>query len=178
MVVRSLHKRFMEGHEARLLTTKRIPSQYSNMSCPRAGPVGNLVRSTLKNGSIFMPSGPMWASRTQNVLRMVQRAQQRIRDVHALAVAGDVHHVRLHARDYGARQLRVLEVAHVPLLDLVGDKAADVQEAIVGRLAQVGRQLAGVAELAGRVLAVAGPFPDPDRVVEGTVREAVIAAVA
>src|SRR6516225_3891982 len=35
------------------------------MSWPRAGPVLNLVRSTWKNGSILIPSGPICASRTQ-----------------------------------------------------------------------------------------------------------------
>src|SRR5260370_39846839 len=40
-------------------------TQFSNMSCPRAAPVLNCVRSTLKNGSIFSPSGPTWARRTQ-----------------------------------------------------------------------------------------------------------------
>src|SRR5215813_9425393 len=38
--------------------------QFSSMSCPRAGPVGSLFRSTLKNGSTFMPSGPMCTNRT------------------------------------------------------------------------------------------------------------------
>src|SRR5262249_16432278 len=43
----------------------RTAAQYNSMSCPRAGPVLNFVRSTLKNGSIFSPSGPTCASRTQ-----------------------------------------------------------------------------------------------------------------
>jgi hypothetical protein len=32
--------------------------QLINISCPRAGPVGNLFKSIFKNGSTFMPSGP------------------------------------------------------------------------------------------------------------------------
>ena len=38
--------------------------QLISMSCPRAGPVGSLFRSMLKNGSTFMPSGPTCTSRT------------------------------------------------------------------------------------------------------------------
>jgi hypothetical protein len=34
-------------------------SQLRSISCPRAGPVGKWFRSILKNGSTFMPSGPM-----------------------------------------------------------------------------------------------------------------------
>src|SRR5919201_1942093 len=36
------------------------------MSCPRAGPVLNFVRSTLKDGSSLSPLGVMLASFTQN----------------------------------------------------------------------------------------------------------------
>ena len=41
-------------------------SQFTSMSCPRAGPVGKWFRSMWKNGSTFIPSGPMWTNRTQN----------------------------------------------------------------------------------------------------------------
>ena len=152
------------------------PSQLISMSWPRAGPVGSLLRSTLKNGSTFMPSTPTWTSRTQNRPGVVERREQRVGDVHPLAVARDVHHVRLDARRDAAEQLGTLGVAHVPLLDLVAAEAADEQVAVVGALAEVGRQGGGVGDLlelvGGRAVALAPE--QPDRVVERAVGEAVV----
>src|SRR6516225_1204378 len=65
------------------------------------------------------------------VLRTVQRAEEGIGDIHPLAIASDVHHVRLHAGTDAAGQPRLFEVAYIPLLDLVAAEATDVQEAVI-----------------------------------------------
>ena len=67
--------------------------------------------------------------------------EQRVRDVHPLAVAGHVHHVGLNARGDRARELRMLGVGDVPLLDQVVAEAAHVEVLVVGALPQVGREL-------------------------------------
>src|SRR5579883_2775591 len=51
--------------------------------------------------------------------RVVQRAQQGVRDVHPLPIAGHVHHIGLDARDDAAGELGVLGVGDVPLLDRI-----------------------------------------------------------
>ena len=148
--------------------------QLISMSCPRAGPVGNLFRSMLKNGSTFMPSGPTWISRTQNRPAWSRVREERVGDVHPLAVAGHVHHVRLDAGRDGAEELRMVGVGDVPLLDHVVAEAADEEVAVVGALAQVGRQGAGVGDLLELVRAVGLAPEHPERVVEGAVGEPVV----
>ena len=150
----NLHARFEEGgggglypslrYSTVLLLFVSVPAdahQLISMSCPRAGPVGNLFRSMLKNGSTFMPSGPTWTNRTKNRPEWSSVLRERVRDIHPLAVAGHVHHVRLNARRDRALELGMLGVGDVPLLDQVVAKAAHVEVFVVGALAQVGRQV-------------------------------------
>ena len=100
---------------------------------PRSGP----PRTT---SSTFSPSGVMRIRRTQNVSSRSRVESSEFDDVHPLAVARDVHHVRLRADLGRAEQLRVVGVGHVELLDRVAAEVADEQVLVVGALPQVGRQ--------------------------------------
>src|SRR5262245_44698834 len=66
--------------------------------------------------------------------RAVESAQERVRDVHPLAVARDMHHVGLHAWNDGAGQTWIFKIADIPLLKLVRAETADVEITIVRRL--------------------------------------------